>query len=67
MDPPLSPESALLDTKSRGACSRLFRPGAGERQPRAAPPRTSPWAGRSGRGPLARVTGGAVPGRRPAI
>ena len=57
MDPPLPPESALLAAKSRGACSRLFRPGAGERQRRAAPPRTSPWAGRSGRGPLARVTG----------
>jgi hypothetical protein len=31
--------------------------GAGERQSRAAPHRTSPWAGRSGRGPLARVAG----------
>ena len=57
MDPPLPPESALLATKSRGACSRPFRPGAGERQPRAAPPRKSPWAGRSGRGPLARMAG----------
>ncbi len=56
MDPPLPRESALT-TKSRGACSRLFRPGAGERQPRAAALRTWPWAGRSGRGPLARVAG----------
>ena len=57
MDPPLPPESALLATKSRGACSRLFRPGAGERQPRAAAARTWPWAGRSDHGPLARVAG----------
>lgn len=57
MDPPLPPESALLATKSRGACSRLFRPGAGERPPRAAAPRTWPWAGRSDHGPLARVAG----------
>jgi hypothetical protein len=54
---PLPPESALLATKSRGACSRLFRPRTGERQPRAAAPRTRPWAGRSGGGPLARVAG----------
>ena len=67
MDPPLPPESALPATKSRGACSRLFRPGAGERQPRAAAPRTRPWAGRSG--PLTARAGGrgAVPGKRPAI
>lgn len=55
MDPPLPPESALLAAKCRGAWSRLFRPDAGERQRRAATPRTWPWAGRSGRGPLARL------------
>ena len=57
MDPPLPPESALLAAKSRGACSRPFRPRVGERQPRASAPRMWPWAGRSGRGPLARVAG----------
>jgi len=36
-------------------------PGAGERQSRAAAPHVA-WAGRGGRGPLARTAGGAVPG-----
>jgi len=57
MDPLLPPESAPLAAKSRGACSRLFWPGTGERQPRAAASRTWPWAGWSGREPLARAAG----------
>jgi hypothetical protein len=55
-----------LATKSRGASSRLSRPGASERQSRAAAPHVA-WAGRGGRGPLARTAGERYRGRRSAI
>lgn len=41
-------------------------PGAGERQSRAAAPHVA-WAGRGGRGPLARTAGERYRGMRPAI
>ena len=47
--------------KSRGALSRLSRPGVGERQSRAAAPQVA-WAGRRGRGPLARTAGSGTGG-----